>query len=127
DGGFVALTEFDEKVSFGGYTPVMALAAFDSLGRKRWSVDDRGSADSALFAPESVTVTTSHQIAVLGNIDDKLRIYTIDGRHVRTVDLNKVWGRNANYPSGIHADISGGVIVNDFDGNPPIVRMTPDG
>lgn len=122
DGGFVALTTRDE-----GSTSTSALSAFDDQGRMRWTVGEDIGDDTKLFSPESVTVTGANQVVVLGNIDDKLRIYGIDGHHVRTVDLEKAWGRKPNYPSGLRADAGGGVIVNDFEGSPPIVRMALDG
>src|SRR5207247_1729086 len=42
-------------------------------------------------------------------------------------ELEKAWGREPNYPSGVQADVDGGVLVHDFNGDPPLYRMRKDG
>ena len=41
--------------------------------------------------------------------------------------MKKAWGREPAYPSDLSADRDGGVVVHDFQGDPPIVRMNADG
>lgn len=122
DGGFIALAKKDEK-----YTSKTTLAAFDNKGTLRWSVDQDYSDSNKLFSPEDVALTSAGEAVVVDNIRGTLQVYGPDGAWLRNIDLREAWGRKPNYPSGINADAGGGVIVHDFHGEPPIVRMTLDG
>jgi hypothetical protein len=122
DGSFVALTRKNEKHSM-----TAGLAAFDNKGKPRWSVDQNYSDDRKLFSPEDVALTSAGEVVVLDVITHKLQVFGADGAWLRNLDLKELWGREPNYPSGIEADAGGGVIIHDFHGNPPIVRMALDG
>jgi hypothetical protein len=119
--GFVALTK-DYKT----YTIEDTVTAFDENGNKRWDIH-HGDGDGELFSPAGVAVATSGEIVVLENISNKLKIFTSKGKHRATVDLKDAWGREPHYPSGLHADHSGGVLVHDFQGSPSIVHMSLTG
>ena len=120
--GFVALVTVHDK-----YTMSTTLRAYDAHGRERWLVDDNVSEEAAVFSAEDVTVTTAGTVVVLENIRDALKLFDADGKYLATVDLEKSWGRDPNYPTGIEADRSGGVIVYDFHGVPNVVHMSLDG
>lgn len=119
--GFVALTK-DYKT----YTIEDTVTAFDERGDKRWDIHE-GNGDAQLFSPEGVAVTTSGEVVVLENISNKLKIFTLEGNYRTTIDLERAWGHKPNYPSGLHADSSGGVLVHDFQGSPSLVHMSLGG
>ena len=66
-------------------------------------------------------------VAVVDVIRKTVQFFDRAGKHHHTVDLKKAWGREPTYPSDISADRDGGVVVQDFQGDPPIVRMKADG
>lgn len=111
---------------YNKYTSSEGLTAFDGA-KQLWSIRERYEDPAALFSPESMCVTTTGEIAVLENVANDVKYYDKTGKHLRTVDLEKAWGRKPNYPSDIFPDVDGGVIIYDFDGVPPIVRMKADG
>lgn len=126
DGGFVAITEFDLKL-MGGYAPIEGVASYDAQGRKRWSVDDRGRGDARVFSPAAITATSHGEVAVLDNIENKLRLFSAKGQPLRVIDLEQAWGHAPNYPVAIHGDRDGGVFIADFEGHPSIRHMSAAG
>lgn len=123
DGGFVALCVHHFK-----YTMEDELIAFDARGKVRWRVKQDYQNDRALFSPEDITVTTRGQLAVLDNIQQRIQFFDLNGgAFIRSIALEKEWGRKPNYPSEISAEKNGGVLVYDFQGSPPVVRMNPEG
>jgi hypothetical protein len=121
DGGFVALTK-DYKT----YTIEDTVTAFDAQGNKRWDIHE-GQDEGELSSPEAVAVVTTGEVVVLENPRKELKIFTPEGAFRTTMKLKDAWGRDPNYPSGLRADSSGGVIVHDFNGSPPFVRMSRTG
>ncbi len=127
DGGFAVkggLTYFQ-----GGATGDDGLRAFDGRGKRLWSLRGRGDWNdpAVLFSPSDLTVTTDGMIAVIDLSRKSVQFFARTGKHHHTVDLKKAWGREPIYPSELSADRDGGVVVKDFQGNPPIVRMSADG
>jgi len=145
DGGFVALVVNDFK-----YTTEQAVIAFDKAGKSRWQIkednigNDRGffsllrrgmsylkldstGKDSVLFSPEDLTVTTTGQIAVLDNVRNTIEFFSNKGNFRKALDIEKLWGREPSYLSEITADQRGGIIVQDFQGSSPLVRMDVSG
>ncbi|MEO8671348.1 MAG: hypothetical protein ABI411_08550 [Tahibacter sp.] len=122
DGGFAVLGSIDTT-----FTHEDVLVAFDANGKQRWQIAEDISDREKLFSPVEFTVTTSGEVVVLENIRKILQIYNSDGSFQKTIDLVSAWERQPNYPSGIEADKTGGVIVVDFQGHPPIVRMSLSG
>src|SRR6185503_6132837 len=125
DGGFVVLgTQGDSYVT-------NHLVCYGPDGARRWALGgDQGdpSDSSTLFAPEAVTVTSDGRVIVLSNIQDLLQVFSSkNGEFQGTVDLAKSWGRDPRYPTGVRAGLDGGLVVHDFDGEPPIVRMDREG
>ncbi len=116
-------------VSPNGAVSCEGLRFFDSRGKLVWSVPGHGDSNNpaALFSPQGVTVTTDGMIAVVDVIRKLVQFFDRAGKHHHTVDLKKAWGREPTYPAGISADRAGGVLVQDFQGDPPIVRMNADG
>lgn len=122
DGGFVALVVTHHK-----YSMEDALIAFDQSGKVRWQIKEDYDDEKALFSPEDLTLTESRHIAVLDNIRKAIQFFDLDGKFLMTRDLEKSWGREPNYPSEITTDKNDGILVKDFDGNPPVVRMDKAG
>ncbi len=127
DGGFVVkggLVYFQ-----GGATGDYGLRAFDSRGKRLWSLPGNGDANAAaaLFSPDDLTVTSDGMVALIDASHKTVQFFDRAGKHHHTVDLKKAWGREPAYPSGISADCDGGVVIQDFQGDPPIVRMKADG
>ncbi len=122
DGGFVALCVYHYK-----YTMEDELIAFDHLGKVRWTVKQDYQNERAIFNPKDITLTTSGRLAVLDNIRHAIQYFDLKGAFLKNIDLEKAWGRKPNYPSEISPEIDGGVLVYDFQGSPPIVRMNSEG
>jgi hypothetical protein len=112
-----------------GATSDNGLYAFDARGKSLWTLPGHGDPNdpAALFAPEAVTVTTDGVIAAIDVIRKMVQFFDRTGKHRRTVDLKKSWGREPTYPSGLSADRNGGVVIHDFQAETPIVRMNADG
>ena len=127
DGGFALI---GGMIYFeGGATGDGSLRSFDGQGKLLGSLPGNGDPNNpaALFFPENLTVTTEGKIAVIDIHRKAVQFFDRVGKHDHTVELEKAWGREPNYPSDISADEGGGVVVRDFGGDPPIVRMKADG
>jgi hypothetical protein len=113
----------------GGATSDHSLSAFDAGAHRLWKIDGNGDHKdpAALFSPEAIAVTTDGKVAVLDNIRKTLQFFGGDGKFIRAIDLKKAWGREPNYPSGLSPDRDGGVLIHDFQGQPPLVRMSAAG
>jgi hypothetical protein len=113
----------------GGATGDGSLRSFDGRGKLLGSLPGNGDHNdpAALFGANDLTVTTDGMIAVVDVGRNIVQFFDRSGKHHHTVDLKKAWGREPNYPSDIAADRDGGVVIHDFRGNPPIVRMNADG
>ncbi len=113
----------------GGATGDGSLRSFDGRGKLLGSLPGNGDHNdpAALFGANDLTVTTDGMIAVVDVGRNIVQFFDRSGKHHHTVDLKKAWGREPNYPSDIAADRDGGVVVHDFRGDPPIVRMNADG
>jgi hypothetical protein len=123
DGGFLALATEDGQSMMTDY-----LIAFDDKGRRRWSKKEYlGDGPEALFSPESVAVTTRSEVAVLDVIRHTVQLFDLKGVYLRTIDLEKAWGRKPEYPTEITPDHDGGFMVKDFSAPKPFVWMKADG
>src|SRR5262249_17471226 len=104
------------------------LVAFDQLGKVRWRVKQDYQNDRALFGPEDITLTARGQLAVLDNIRQTVQLFDVEqGPFMTSIALEKAWGSEPNYPSGISPERDGGVLIYDFHGSPPVVRMNSEG
>ena len=122
-GDFVVLATLRQK-----YTSETTVHAFDSSGRKKWSLNQGYSkGPESLFSPEDVAILSSGNVAVIDVIQHNVKLFDPDGKYLRTIQLEQSWGREPNYPSGIARDLDGGFVVADFNGTPPFVRMSSDG
>ena len=113
----------------GGAISDGTLRSFDGQGKLLGSVPGNGDSNdpTALFSPKDITFTTDGKIAVVDVIRKIVQFFDRAGKHHHTFDLEKHWGREPNYPSNISADNDRGIVVRDFGGDPPIVRMRVDG
>jgi streptogramin lyase len=125
DGRFVVLGTASHR-----YTVEEKVQAYDAAGHLRWSLSSNGadgSSPSRLFSPEDLAVTADGNVVVLDVIQHTLQYFDPSGRYQRTLALKKAWGREPSYPSSLAPDPRGGLVVEDFDGDPPVVRMDSRG
>ena len=128
DGGFAGLV-----VQHGEYTITEWLARFDADGRTLWRVEESSEDSRALFSPDGVAVSAAGRVGVVSAVGEDLRVFSPDGRHLRTIELEDRLGREPNYPSDLYADGPSDDpeedrwILHDFLGSPPVVRLGPGG
>ncbi len=123
NGNFFALATLRHK-----YTSESTVFAFDSTGKRKWSLDQGYSKKlEKLFSPKDLAITSTGEVAVLDVIRHSIQLFDLRGKYLRTIELEKAWGRKPNYPSGIAAGLKGGFVVTDFQGTSPVVKMRPDG
>ena len=127
DGGFVALATVSAK-----YTSKDEVYTYDAAGKRTWALTrDFGygpnEGPEMLFSPESLTVLTDGRVAVLDVIQHTVQLYNRNGRYLKTISLDKAWGREASYPTDIIADTQGGFIVHDYPGSPSLIWMNTQG
>lgn len=118
-GGFVVLVdgEFTED----------GVIAFDGEGRRRWRVGRKHSGGDILMSPEDVAVATDGRVAVICSFHKLVQVFDSAGKHARRIDLKSAFKREPVYPSEIAADADGGFVVGDWQGAPPIFRITSGG
>jgi sugar lactone lactonase YvrE len=122
DGGFVALERTETRLETGRAVSVgTSLVAFDATGRSQWRVGEM------LLADDDVAVTPSGRVAVIGPVGGVVQVFASDGSLEQTIGLEKAFGRNPSYPSGISADVEGGLLCDDFGSGTPLVRLRADG
>jgi hypothetical protein len=120
DGRFVVLgTERTE------YTMTDLVGAFDAAGTLAWKVGGGfgGNTPESLLSPESLAVTGDGRVLLVDNIRKTLQLFDQSGHFVRSVDLEKALGQAPNYPSRVTWDVDNGVLLQDFDGKPPLWRL----
>jgi sugar lactone lactonase YvrE len=111
-----------------GYESRTVLLWLDVHGQEERQFSEAASnSDSELLSPDDLAVTSAGEVVVVDVIRHLVAVFGIDGRLRRTIDLEKAWGREPSYPSGISSDLDGGFIVEDFHGAVPFVRMRADG
>jgi hypothetical protein len=126
-GGIVLLGERETPKAWGSELDTVLLW-FDNQGREEHGFSEAAhNSDSQLLSPDDVAVTTLGEVMVVDVIQHKVAVFDSRGSLRRTIDLEKAWGREPSYPSGIARDIDGGFIVEDFGAAVPFVRMRPDG
>lgn len=122
DGGFVVLTHTPMEFSSN------LVVAFDAAGKKRWSITaNQDFTPESFFSPDSISVTTRGEVAVLDQARQTVHHYDLGGKHLRTVELEKEWKSDNTTAQDITADADGGFIVHKSSGEPPFVRMTAEG
>jgi sugar lactone lactonase YvrE len=122
DGRFVALATDRSK------THRAVAHLFDAEGRRVRDLPQGFEyAPGALYSPDEVMVTSDGTLVFLETIGRDISLFTGAGKYLKTIDLAKAWKRKPNYPSHLAADVAGGIVVGDFNGPSPIVRMKADG
>ncbi len=123
DGAFVAFARLRSK-----FTMEEFVIGFDERGKRTWTLKDdfNDKRPEALFSVQDVALTSTGEVAVLQGIINQIKFFDRDGHYLRQVELEKAWRRKPNYVARIGRDIDGGVIVEDFHGSPPFVRMKRD-
>lgn len=126
-GGFVLLINHVQR-----YTSTPGVFAFDGEGRLLWkNYDPRGYSNSdppgRLLSPKAIAVTSRNEVAVLDNIRHTVQFFSAAGAHLRTWQLEKLWGRKPNYPTNLAAAPDGGILVYDFNAPIAVVAMDERG
>jgi hypothetical protein len=105
------------------------LSAFDRNGKLLWRKRQHGYSGKPdeLLGVEDLTVTTGGEIAVLSNVQKAVKYFSLDGKYLRTRKLAAATGKEPNYPTGIARDRDGGILIRDFNGKPPLIRISRDG
>lgn len=123
DGSFVALATTRQQ-----YSMTDELITFDSRGQTLWQQkESTDSKPSSFFASEAVTLTAQREIALLSNVRNLVQFYDLSGKYLRTWKLETLLGRKPSYPTIISADSKGGVLIFDFNGNPPLLHLDATG
>jgi len=107
DGGFVAFCKDN------------LLRVIDAGGHERFR--------RHVLSPDALAVTSEGRIALLYNGKNTLSFYTSSAVLESTFELAELLGREPRYPTGLRADVDGGLILHDFHGEPTIVRLDRDG
>jgi hypothetical protein len=126
-GGVVLLGEQETLRAWGSESRTVLLWINAQGLVDRAFSEAANNSDSELLSPDDVAVTTAGEVMVIDVIRHKVVVFDLMGSLRRTIDLEKAWGREPSYPSGIAPDIEGGFIVEDFQGGVPLVRMHGDG
>ena len=123
DSGFVALVTFRHP-----YTLTKAVLRMDTAGRQVWSIEEGEHTDpTKLFHPEAVGVATSGVIAVADMIQNSIQVFDANGGFLHVLELTSVLGQKPNYPTGLVRDPKHGLLLYDFDGSPPLYRLSTTG
>lgn len=98
DGRFAVVSS---DMSNNGSAHHLALHAPD--GSTTWIKGERwmGNGKDEIFSPEDVDIDVASNIVVLDNITHNIQVFQQSGKFVRYINLDKVWGREASYPTQI--------------------------
>ena len=124
DGGFIVLAQQWHK-----YSATDWLICYDASGIRKWSISSNSDGDAALFSPSDVSVDRAHggTVAVLDTIKQQVQFFDKSGKPTHRINLKKTLGQEMNYPTDIKFERGGGLALLDFDGKPPMWRLTPEG
>lgn len=124
DGGFVALTSKSME-----YTIETTLSSFDSEGHLRWRDSEAyGQSEDGLFAAKDVRVSPRGEIGVLDNIRNLIQSFDAkDCKLTGALELEKILGREPEYPTELGVTPEGNWIVYDFSGSPSVLRISHEG
>ncbi len=107
----------------GGYS----VRLLDSRGKRLRTLGGTKGEPSELSSPKDVAITSDGRIVVMEQFRHTLQIFDLSGEHLGTQDLEAAFGGEPNYLTGIEADLDGGVLIHEFDGEPPIWRLDREG
>jgi hypothetical protein len=123
DGGFIVLTEGSTTHASGS-----GLRSFDAEGKLRWRrTSVSGGSESSLLSAKDMRVNPRGQIGVLDNSRHWIQRFDMQGEFVGVIDVDELLGRRASYPADLGAAPAGDWIVHDFNGSPPVLRISYEG
>ena len=105
--------------------PWETLVGLDLEGRTIWSVNTEEQNQG--LSVDGLGVHESGRCAVVASVFEDLRIFGPGGVPEAVIDLDEVLPAPPNFPSGIRADLDGGWLLYDFQGSPPLWRLTAAG
>ena len=120
DGGFFVLTQHFLK-----YTIQEEIIRYNRFGKSVWSHRNPGYGQGLSF--EAATWIEGTGAAVLTTVTNTIEFFSPDGTHLCSAKVSDMIKVKPNYPTGITADLNGGLILYDFDGSPPIYRINSKG
>ena len=124
DGGFVAIVCKGRRQAQCRNT----LAAFTAEGELDWVLADDSIPDPQWgLGGAGLAVTDNGTIAVLSQTPAWVQLFDRTGKYVSTIRFEEALGRTVSYPTELAADIDNGLVIRDFRGHPPIIRMSVDG
>jgi len=89
---------------------------YDGSGRLLWRARASG---------RDVVETARSEVWVLRGKD--ILVLSSEGEELRTIELAAALGQAPNYPSNLEPDLEGGVLFEDFNGDPPLWRIDAEG
>ncbi len=120
DGGFITLARHHLE-----YTIQDEVNRYDSDGRPLWNRREPGYGHG--FSFQAATWIEDVGVAALTSVSNTIEFFDAEGKHQRSVRVADVLEGEPNYPSGLTADLNGGLILHDFNGSPPIYRINAEG
>jgi hypothetical protein len=104
------------------YRDAESVVVYDAKGQRSGAV---GAIENGMM--QSAAVRTDGSIAVITAVSKTLESFDKNGTFERSQKLATLLGSEPNYPSSVRPDCAGGIIVEDFNGSPPIYRVAADG
>ncbi len=83
--------------------------------------------DKGLFSSESMVASEKLGIAVLDNIQERIKFFSLQGDYVRAIDLKESWGAEPSYVTNMSLSPQGTLLVTDFNGSHDLNHMQSDG
>jgi hypothetical protein len=114
DGGFVVLGDHEAF-------PESCVQCFDANATLRWTIEAECGKKNAPCILQDVAPTSDGRVAVLDS--HGLFFYDAEGRLLSEYEPATVLGQEPNYLADLTADVDGGVLLHDFEGNPPLWRV----
>ena len=123
EGGFVVLTVSSTTHASGG-----GLRLFDAEGKLRWRRPSSfGEPDSSLMNSEDLCVSPRSEIGVLAGSPHGIRRFDMQGEFIGVIELDKLLDHPLRDPTDLGVTSDGDWIVHDFNGWPPVRRISHEG
>ena len=127
DGRFVAL-----GTEVSPYTLTTIIASYSPAGKRLWSRtldgNDQPDGTRTPSSLDSVAITTDGRVAGIEPGENTLWFFdAATGKLQRHIDLKSVWKVEPRYTSDVWPDAHGGLIIRNFQGKMPIVRVDSNG
>lgn len=110
------------------YTSTEWLSLLQVDGTRIWAFPkNSNNMDKGLFSSESMVASEQLGIAVLDNIQERIKFFSLQGDFVRAIDLKSSWGAEPSYVTDLSLSPQGTLLVTDFNGPHDLNHMQSDG